>query len=66
MHSEAGADDMGVDLRYFSEVSQSAASVSAALRDLYAQAQAQATAIAELRDENARLRARVAELSERA
>lgn len=66
VHSEAGADDMGVDLRYFSEVAQSAASVSAALRDLYAQAQAQATAIAELRDENARLRARVAELSERA
>jgi len=66
VHSEAGADDMGVDLRYFSEVAQSAASVSNALRDLYAQAQAQASAIEELQDENARLRARIAELSERA
>jgi hypothetical protein len=62
VHSDSGAGDMGVDLRHFSEVVQSAASLSNALRDLYAQTQAQASAIEALQDENARLRARIAEL----
>jgi peptidoglycan hydrolase CwlO-like protein len=43
-------------------VVQSASSLHNALRDLYEQARAQESAIVELQDENARLRAKIAEL----
>jgi len=59
--NDGGAAAMGLDLRYFSEVVQSASSMHNALRDLYAQAQAQESRIVELEDENARLRAKLAE-----
>ena len=59
--NDGGAPAMGLDLRYFSEVVQSASSMHNALRDLYAQAQAQESRIVELEDENARLRAKLAE-----
>ena len=53
VHSDADAHT--VDLRYFSEVVQSVSSIHGALRELYSQ-------VVELQDENARLRARIAEL----
>ena len=62
VHSDGDTSKMGVDLRHFSEAVQSASSLHNVLRDLYEQARAQESAIEELQDENARLRAKIAEL----
>jgi len=51
--------EKGLDLRYLSELVQSASSMHSALRDLYTQAQAHESRIAELEEENARLRAQL-------
>lgn len=59
VHSEAPA---GMHLNAFADVVQSIGSVHGVLRDLYAQAQTQSNVVEELREENARLRARIAEL----
>jgi serine/threonine-protein kinase OSR1/STK39 len=56
------SDGDGVDLRDFSDALHAASTLHNTLRDLYAQAQDQTNIIANLEDENARLKARIADL----